>query len=410
MMRRLEHTTSASVIDAIALAAGRVPLAGLATLTLVAVLAAGCHEPEPARATLSVTGILADADTAGFARADRPREFSFPHDHGPHPDFRHEWWYFTGNVASADGRRYGFQLTFFRSALRPDDPDLESAWATRQAYMAHFALTDVARRQFHAFERFDRGALGLAGASAHPFHVHVGDWTARAGLEPGAVLESAHAPGFPPMELRAAEGGIALALTLEPVKPVVLQGDDGLSRKGPEPGNASYYYSLTRLAARGTVTVQGEERTVEGLAWLDREWGTSALGPDLAGWDWFSIQLDDHTELMYYRLRRHDGGTDALSRGSFVHRDGRVTRLEPGDVVLEPAGQWSSPRGGTYPSGWRLRIPSLDLDLSVEPVLSDQEVDLSFRYWEGAVDVAGRRGDGRVEGHGYVELTGYAEP
>lgn len=389
---------------------------GLPTLAVLALLAAGCQEPEPARATLSVTGILADADTVGFARADRPREFSFPDDHGPHPDFRHEWWYFTGNVRSADGRSYGFQLTFFRSALRPDDPGLESDWATRQAYMAHFALTDVARRRFHAFERFDRGALGLAGASAHPFHVHVGDWTARAGAgagarpQPGGVLDPAAPRNLHPIEVRAAEGGVALALTLEPVKPVVLQGDDGLSRKGPEPGNASYYYSLTRLAARGTVTVQGEERRVEGLAWLDREWGTSALGPELAGWDWFSIQLDDHTELMYYRLRHHDGTTDSLSRGSFVHRDGRVTRLEPGDVGLDAAGEWPSPRGGTYPSGWRLLIPSLDLELSVDPVLADQEVDLSFRYWEGAVAVTGRRGGARVEGHGYVELTGYAEP
>jgi predicted secreted hydrolase len=202
---------------------------------------------------------------------------------------------------------------------------------------------------------------------------------------------------------------VAMDLRLEPVKPVVLQGDDGLSLKGPEPGNASYYYSLTRLAARGTVEVDGRPAPVRGWAWLDREWGTSALGPELEGWDWFALQLDDDTELMYYRFRRQDGETDPLSRGSFVHPDGRVTPLRADDVVLEPAGRWRSPRGGDYPSGWRLRVPALGLELGIDPLLDDQEVDLSFRYWEGAVAVDGNRGGAPVSGRGYVELTGYAE-
>jgi predicted secreted hydrolase len=376
----------------------------VAALFTLAVLGAACDSPAPARATLSVTEVLADADTAGFDRADRPRDFTFPRDHGPHPGFRHEWWYYTGNLQGDDGGRYGFQLTFFRSALRPGPTAVSSGWATNQAFMAHFAVSDLGRQRFYAFERFDRGAMGLAGARAEPFQVHVGDWMAWEASRAGPGRE------FPSMEIRAAEGDVAIALVLDPLKPAVLQGEDGLSLKGPEPGNASYYYSLTRLAARGTIRIDDRETTVEGLAWLDREWGTSALGADLEGWDWFSIQLDDHTEIMYYRLRRHDGGTDPLSRGSFVHADGRVSPLDAGDVVLEPTGRWRSPLGGVYPSGWRLRVPRLDLELSIEPPMANQEVDLSFRYWEGAVDVTGTRNGAPLSGHGYVELTGYAVP
>ncbi len=377
------------------------PHLGLGLGLLAAVSA--CQDTGPARATLSVTEILADADTVGFARADRPRVFEFPADHGPHPEFRHEWWYYTGNLRARDGRAFGFQLTFFRNALRPGASSVESDWATNQAFMAHFALTDVVAGRFFAFERFDRGAVGLAGARAEPFQVHVSDW----------VVESVwdHEAGrpVPPVRLRAAQDGVVLDLVLESAKPPVLQGDEGLSQKGPEPGNASYYYSLTRLAARGAVAVQDEPVEVEGWAWLDREWGTSALGPELEGWDWFSIQLDDLTELMVYRLRRHDGETDPLSRGSFVHADGTTVGLGADDLVLVATGRWRSPRGGTYPSAWLLQVPRLDLELRVQPVLADQEVDLSFRYWEGAVTVTGRRGAEPVAGHGYVELTGYAE-
>jgi predicted secreted hydrolase len=376
---------------------------GVACAVALAAFNLGCEETGPPLATLSVTEILADADTAGFARAEGPRLFSFPEDHGPHPEFRHEWWYFTGNVDGIDGRRFGFQLTFFRSALRPGTSAVDSEWATNQAYMGHFALSDIDRGTFRAFERFDRGAAGLAGARATPFQVHVGDWLAR------EVPGHGSAPRFPPIQIVAAEGDVSLSLLLTPVKPVVFQGDAGWSLKGPEPGNASYYYSLTRLDARGTLHVAGEEIRVSGLAWLDREWSTSALGPDLEGWDWFSLQLDDGSELMYYRLRRRDGTTDPHSRGSFVHPAGGVTPLQPADVALDPTGQWRSPRGALYPSGWELRVATLGLELEILPSLADQEVDLSFRYWEGAVSVRGRRAGVPVRGRGYVELTGYAE-
>ncbi len=366
-----------------------------------------CDQPGPARASLSAVEVLAGADTAGFARAERPRELRFPEDHGPHPDYRHEWWYFTGNLTGPGDREFGFQLTFFRSALRPGTLDhasgLASDWATNQVYMAHFAVTDVEGRRFHAFERLDRGAVGLAGARSDPFRVHVGEWVAEAHASPSA------SPALPAFRLRAAEGGVSIDLVLEPAKPMVFQGDDGLSQKGPEPGNASYYYSLTRLAARGTVGVGGEAIAAEGWAWLDREWGTSALGADLEGWDWFSIQLDDLTELMFFQLRRKDGSRDPLDSGSFVAADGSSTRLGVEDVRIETTGDWRSPAGHAYPSGWRLRAPDLDLDLRIEPALRDQEVDLSFRYWEGAVRVHGQREGRPVRGRGYVELTGYGE-
>lgn len=359
--------------------------------------------------TLSVTGTLAGGDTAGYARAEAPRPFVFPADHGPHPEYRHEWWYYTGNLDAADGRRFGFQLTFFRSALRPDPPSVDSDWATRQAYMAHFAVTDVDGGRFHAFERFDRGALGLAGARADPFRVWVGDWVAEA-VGPAPAGEAV-AVRSGPVRLRAGgggDGGVALELRLTPRKPVVLQGEAGLSRKGPEPGNASYYYSIPRLAAVGTVTVDGAEVPVRGTAWLDREWGTSALGPELEGWDWFSLQLSDGSDLMYYRLRRRDGTADPFSGGSFVGPGGGVTRLGAGDVVVEERRVWESPRGGRYPAAWVLRVPSLGLTLAVDPPVSDQELDLAFRYWEGTVDVRGERAGRGVTGRGYVELTGYA--
>ncbi|HUG42189.1 MAG TPA: lipocalin-like domain-containing protein [Longimicrobiales bacterium] len=372
---------------------------------------AACGESPPLRATLSVAATLAAGDTAGFARAVEPRALTFPRDHGPHPEYRHEWWYFTGNLERpGGGAAYGFQLTFFRSALRPGPTTVASAWATSQAYMGHFALTDVDGGGFRAFERFERGALGLAGAtggSEEGVRIWVGDWEAAlvAADGPGG----ADGPGSA-WRVRAEEDGVAVDLWLTPAKPVVLQGDRGLSRKGPEPGNASYYYSLTRLRARGTVRGDGREVPVHGTAWLDREWGTSALGAGLAGWDWFSLQLDSGAEVMVYRLRREDGGTDRFSAGTYVEPGGGVIRLGADDFALEETGSWDGPAGVRYPSGWRVRIPGVGLDLRVDPRVRAQELDLAFRYWEGSVAVEGTGPGGPVRGLGYVELTGYGDP
>lgn len=367
-------------------------------------------------AGLSVAEAMAEgATTAGYERASGPRDFSFPADHGAHPGFRTEWWYVTGHLES-NGRRFGFQLTFFRNALAPadpDGPDRPSAWATRQVYLAHFALTDVAGGRFFAFERLARGAAGLAGATSaeggppagEPYRVWLEDWSLE-GAVPGDYL---------PMELAAAaetEDGmtIALELRLDSEKPPVLQGDGGLSQKGSEPGNASYYYSLTRLSAAGEVRLGGELLPVAGSAWLDREWSTSALGAGEVGWDWFSLQLDDGRELMLYQIRREGGGASPLSKGKLVEPSGEARTIPWSEVELTPTGRWHSPEtGAVYPSGWRLRLPSEGLDLLLRPVLAGQELVLSFRYWEGAVTVESARPEGGPSGRGYVELTGYDE-
>lgn len=351
---------------------------------------------EPA-ASLSVAGALRAAEDRGHAKALAPREFRFPADHGPHPEFRTEWWYYTGNLATREGRRFGFQLTFFRSALAPDMPARRSAWAARQVYLAHFTVTDVAGERFLSFERWSRGAAGLAGSQGEPFRVWVQDWSTE------AVGGQA-----PPMRLRAAEGGVALDLVLRQGKPPVLQGERGLSRKSDEPGNASYYYSLTRMPAAGAIRLGGESFAVTGEAWMDREWSTSALGADQVGWDWFALQLADGSELMLYQLRRRDGTADPASRGTVIGPAGASRSLAPGDFALEVLDRWESPdSGAVYPSRWRLRIPSEELELTVAPLLADQELDVSFRYWEGAVEMEGRRRGRPVQGRGYVEMTGY---
>jgi predicted secreted hydrolase len=382
---------------------------GLAALTLgggaIAVFALSPGAQRAAergiQATLAVTTALG-GDGAGFARAMAPRSFSFPADHGPHPGFRTEWWYYTGNVETASGRHFGFQLTFFRTALAPPAAPVAergSGWSASQLYLAHFALTDTSGGRFHAWSRLDRQALDLAGARATPFRVWLGDWSAES-----------EAPTGLPVRLRAAEGNVAIDLVLAGEKPVVLQGDHGLSQKGPEPGNASYFYSLSRMSARGTVRVDGEPLSVSGLAWMDREWSTSALGPELAGWDWLALQLDDGREVMVYRLRRRDGTADAHSAGSLIGADGATQPLALDDVTLEVLDHWTSPRSRVrYPSRWRLTVPGAGLTLEIAPRLADQELIVGTRYWEGAVRVDGRAAGRPIAGRGYVELVGYGE-
>jgi predicted secreted hydrolase len=360
------------------------------------------REPQPVRATLAVAEALGGRDTAGYARVTGPREFRFPDDHGPHPEYRTEWWYFTGNVVARDGRRFGYQLTLFRNAIAPSPPPIDSDWATNQVFMAHLAVTDARGRTFHGFERFARAAAGLAGARVRPLHVWLEDWRIEQ-IEP-----TDHASIFP-LRLAAGEAGIGIDLVITATKPLVLQGERGYNRKGAQPGNASHYYSFTRLATRGSIILHGDTLPVRGESWLDREWSTFALADGQVGWDWFALQLGDTTELMYYQIRRTDGSADRWSRGSFIAADGVPRSLARDDVRLDVLDEWTSPRGGRYPSRWRLRVPALALDVEIVPVLADQEHDAYVRYWEGAVDVRGTRAGRAVAGRGYVELTGYAE-
>jgi predicted secreted hydrolase len=349
----------------------------------------------PIQATVSVREALAQGG-AGYARALAPRPFVFPADHGPHPDFRTEWWYYTGNLRTASGRHLGFQLTLFRVALAPEAEPRDSEWATRQLYFAHFAVTDTAGGRFHASRRVSRGALGLAGATAEPFRVWTEDWS---------VSGDATAA-----KLRASDGDVAIDLEVSTTKPVVLQGDRGLSRKGAEPGNASFYYSLTRMPTRGVVRVGGETLEVSGESWMDREWSTSGLGADVVGWDWFAVQLEDGRDLMFYRLRRKDGTANQFSGGTLIAADGTTQPLAKQDVIIEPVAYWTSPKSGVrYPARWRLDVRPADLQLEITPRLADQELNVGTRYWEGAVAIAGSAAGRAVSGQGYVELVGYGE-
>jgi predicted secreted hydrolase len=377
-------------------------------------LAASCAQLQHAAAAPPAAVSPAGTPSASaFAAALAPRRFEFPRDHGPHPDFRQEWWYVTGNLDATDGERFGFELTFFRVALVPAAPattpsagsaaapsaGFTSAWRTRELYIAHFAVTDVARKRFRFEQKLSRAALGLAGAQAAPLHVWLDDWALEASGEAAPVA----------WELRAEQPGYSIDLVLEPQSVPVLNGAAGLSRKSDRAADATYYYSIPRVGVRGRLLREGQVLEVHGLAWLDREWGSGGLGPSEVGWDWFALQLGDGSALMFYALRDRDGRRDAHSAGTWIAPDGTVRALANADVGIAVSGDWRNASGDRYPAGWRIRVPALTLDLNVRPVLADQELQTTPRYWEGAVDVSGERAGTSLRGRGYVELVGYAQ-
>jgi len=352
--------------------------------------------------------LLNDQGGEGYAQAIENRDFVFPADHGPHPGFRNEWWYITGNLDSENGRRFGFELTFFRFSLTPpgtESSEEVSAWRGNQVYIGHFAVTDGDARQFHVAQRYSRGSLGLAGAVAEPFRVWLDDWSIAA-ARPGGRSQDEYAFGQP-WQLQARDGEIALNLTLVPQKPPVLNGENGLSQKAAAAGNASYYYSITRLQTQGTLKIGDREFVVSGLSWLDREWGSSGLSRDQEGWDWYALQLSDGSDLMFYNLRRSDGSQDMHSAGMLTLADGSTVHLSTDDLIIEVLDTWQSPRGGRYPIAWKIEVPEANLSLTIDPLMDAQELVTTVRYWEGAVDVSGRRGATPITGRGYVELTGY---
>lgn len=369
----------------------------------------------PWLAALLAAGMVSTAAgqqaAAGFAQALAPRPFVFPRDHGPHPQFRQEWWYLTGNLDAADGTRLGFELTFFRFALAPPaaspaaadgdatgtGADTRSAWRTRQIYLAHFAITDVARGRFRSAQKLERDALGLAGAEGEPLRVWIDDWSlSGAGAPAGAWRASAAEPGY------------ALELELTPLTPPTPNGDAGFSVKSGVRGDATYYYSIPRLAATGRIVRNGQAVAVTGLAWFDREWGSGGLAASEVGWDWFGLQLIDGANFMFYALRDRSGGRDPHSAGTWVDPAGKSRELSSDEVQIEVTRHWTSPHGVSYPCGWHIRVPTLALDAEVTPVMSGQELDTTPRYWEGAVDVSGERAGQPLGGRGYVELVGYA--
>ena len=326
----------------------------------------------------------------------------FPADHGPHPGFRNEWWYFTGNLYTDSGRRFGFQWTFFRRQQFVTDSDLavtssvNNAWEARDLFMAHFALSDIENGQFYFQERFGRPGAGIAGIDTQPLRLWLDDWS----------LSAAPTSLFP-LALQARDRQRSLQLELQPLKPLVLQGDRGLSQKSAEPGNASYYYSFTRLAASGELQLNGLRETVSGTAWLDREWSTSALGAGQVGWDWFALQFDDGYDLMFYQLRRDDGSIDQHSKGIVVDPRGNSAVISSSDMRLEPVRFWQSPAGSRYPVSWRYQVEQGDFLRrgEIHAALDAQWLAASVSYWEGAVDVSDD--SGKRQGVGYLEMTGY---
>jgi predicted secreted hydrolase len=337
----------------------------------------------------------------GWRQAVGPWNWSFPRDHGAHPAFRTEWWYFTGNLRDGTGNRYGYQLTFFRQGVRLKPSNPKNPWSLRDLYPAHFAVTDVRNGSFRFAEQVTRSGPGLSGAVTDGMNVWNLGWSAK--MKGDAI------------HLKAAHEGMEISFELKPRKPLILQGEKGLSRKGPGVGQASYYYSFTDLATRGTIKTANSQMPapVEGVSWFDQEFGSNVLTKDQVGWDWFSIHLSDGRDLMLFFLRKKDGSVEKESSGTLVEPNGNSSHLKLGEIQLEVLGTWKSTRsGGAYPNRWRIRIPSSGIDLQLAPLLADQELNTAgstgVTYWEGAVDGNGSSSGKQVSCEGYVEMTGYS--
>jgi len=348
------------------------------------------------------------ADQNGYLTVTGPCNLTFPADHGSHPGYRTEWWYYTGNLASETGSRYGYQLTFFRSQISPPGADRHwpkptSKWRTQQIYMVHAAISDLSAGRHLAVEDIVRGALDLAGVARDQNQittVHLKNWSAK-------ISPAMHA-------LKTSTDSFAFDLQLTPQKKPVLHGEAGYSRKGGSPDSASCYYSFTRLKTKGDLTLDGKTLAVEGLSWMDHEFSTAPLEPGIKGWDWFSLIFSDGTEVMIYLLRQKDGSYNAASSGTFVDPAGSIRHLSREQFKIDVLDTWKSPgSGGIYPSRWRLKILPLSMDLSITSNLADQEMQTTastgVTYWEGSVSLTGTAKGVKVDGVGYVELTGYAK-
>ncbi len=372
------------------------------TLILVSLISFGValtaylslNKTETQKVSASVASALSDTEgSENFTKANKVRKFSFPKDSGSHPDFQTEWWYYTGNLQDKSKNDYGYQLTIFRRALNSVDSSKQrkSNWKTNQIYFAHFTVTDVKNNKFYFAEKYSREGENLSGAKSEPFNVWLENWEIKENKD-GLV------------NIKAENSPVSIDLNVRSLKPVILQGNKGLSQKSKD--NASYYYSLTRLDTKGSFYINAEKFDVNGLSWLDREWSTSALSKNQTGWDWFSIHLDDNRELMIYQLRLKDGNIDSYSSGCIIDKNGQKTNLKNTDFTIKVLDKWKSESTGvSYPSKWQLDIPNHNLSMNIEPLINNQELNISFAYWEGAVKVIGKN----ISGKGYVELTGYNE-
>ena len=345
------------------------------------------------------------ADRNGFLSVTGPCNLIFPKDHGPHPGYRTEWWYYTGNLQSDAGAPYGFQLTFFRRQISPAGaqnnwPKPHSAWRTQQVYLGHAAISDISKKRYLSSERIAREALGMAGVAqkANETTIFIKNWSAKIGT--GSHM------------LKAATDNFSYELTLQPLKPLILHGSAGYSHKGSTPERASCYYSITRLIAEGTLTLDGKTMPIKGLSWMDHEFSTAPLEPGIIGWDWFSLQLSDQSEIMLFQLRNERGGLHPASSGTFIDPSGRPRHLNRENFSVEVLDQWKSPKSGAvYPVRWQVAVFPLAIQLTVTANMSDQEMQTpgstGVTYWEGSVAANGSVANQAVQGRGYVELTGY---
>lgn len=329
--------------------------------------------------------------------ADQPREWDFPRDHGAHPGFQTEWWYFTGSLVDTHDHRFGYELTFFRVGLRPDPVASESPWRASDFVLAHFAVTEVDWERFHLRERVQRAAGGMAGADTTRMHVWIGDWSARH-RDDGVF------------HLRAREDGVGIDLELRMVRPPVLHGENGLSYKVSDRSQASYYYSLPRLQTSGVLILDDDPRPVSGVTWMDQEFFSGDTPNEGFSWDWFSARLTDGRDLMFFRVRR--GDRVDVPVGTLIERDGTSRPIDTTGAVFTPGRTWTSPyTDAVYPVEWTVSFPAEDAVLRVRALLDQQEVHaeetVGFSYWEGLSEYVGTWGGEEVRGEGYVELTGY---
>ncbi|HUP65659.1 MAG TPA: lipocalin-like domain-containing protein [Thermoanaerobaculia bacterium] len=379
------------------------PRLSIVTLLLLAALASAQEKTsaEGAQGTSATSMPGPESSPAAEFRIAEPGwQFEFPRDHGSHEEFQTEWWYFTGHLEGSAGRKFGFELTFFRVGIEPPSTPRTSSWDLHNLALAHFALTDITGRQFRFHEKLNRQSPFTAGSATGSLNVFNEGWTAM--TQPDGSWR-----------IRASTAGDGIDLVLRATKPPAIHGTEGVSVKAATRGAASHYYSMPRLAAEGFVTAKGARIRCRGLVWMDHEYSTSILAPDQAGWDWFSLQLNDGNDLMLYQMRKKDGSIDSSSSGSYIDREGAVRHLAASDFSIRPNGSWRSEKsGGVYPMGWDIRVPSLDLALTVSEVMKDQELittsSTGVTYWEGAVLTRGRSGPRNIEGQGYVEMTGYA--
>lgn len=356
------------------------------------------------KSRLAIAGallLLLQSLAAEYRTALPGYHYEFPRDHFNHPDFQTEWWYYTGNVKSSDGRRFGFELTFFREAISREAAK-DSPWDVRDLYLAHLALSDLDGRTFYHAERTNRSGPGIAGVDESAARIWNGNWQIQW-----------HGND---QELNAVDPRFQLRLQLHPEKPPVIHGENGVSQKAEGAGRASHYISLTRLMTSGTIRVGNEEFAVSGFSWMDHEFFTEQLDANQTGWDWLSLQFDDGTEAMLFHLRRKDGSIDPYSAGTYVDAAGKTMHLRSSDFQLEPSGEkWTSPRTGTkYPILWRITIPKLGIEVQAATPLASQELAGNSRlvpnYWEGAIVVRGERHTQPLNGSGYLEMTGYDRP